>query len=133
MWVEVRRSGKIHRQEYERGIATSEVRLVKESWYKGIDVKDLAEDRHDQLASCPTRRSSAKSKYDADLLVQRFREYAYLTKGMWLSFVDETLGHVDLTFYFEGGIQSFVRHLNQEREVCHRGPIYVEREWTAPR
>src|SRR5687767_5981477 len=43
MWVEVRRSGKLYRQEYERGIPKGDVRPVKESWYHGPDTGDLAE------------------------------------------------------------------------------------------
>jgi DNA gyrase subunit B len=126
MWVEVRRSGKIHRQEYERGIPTTPVRLVKDSLYKGIDVKDLADTG---TTSCfvPDKQIFGEVVIDADLLVQRFREYAYLTKGIWLSFIDET-SDTNLTFYFEGGIQSFVRHLNKGREVMFPRPIYVERE-----
>jgi DNA gyrase subunit B len=126
MWVEVRRSGKLYRQEYERGIPASEVRTVKESWYKGIDVKDLAETG---TTSCflADKQIFGEVAFDAQMLVQRFREYAYLTKGIWLSFVDEG-SDTHLTFYFEGGIQSFVRHLNKGREVLFPRPIYVERE-----
>ncbi len=126
MWVEVRRSGKIYRQEYERGIPTSAVRAVKESWYEGIDVKGLAE-TGTTSSFLPDKQVFGEVVIDADLLVQRFREYAYLTKGIWLSFIDET-SETDLTFYFEGGIQSFVRHLNKDREVLFPRPIYVERE-----
>ncbi len=129
MWVEVRRSGKIHRQEYERGIPTSAVKLVKESWYKGIDVKDLAE-TGTTSSFLPDSQIFGDVTIDADLLMQRFREYAYLTKGIWLSFVDEGSG-TNMTFYFEGGIQSFVRHLNKDREIMFPRPIYVERELDA--
>ena len=61
------------------------------------------------------------------MLLQRFREASYLTKGVWLSFVDERCDE-EVTFYFEGGIQSFVRHLNKDREVLFSRPIYVERQ-----
>jgi DNA gyrase subunit B len=126
MWVEVRRSDKIYRQEYERGIPTTAVRQVKDSWYKGIDVKNQADTG---TTSCfrPDPDIFKEVQIDAELLVQRFREYAYLTKGVWLSFVDET-SDTNLTFYFEGGIQSFVRHLNKDREVLFPRPIYMERE-----
>ncbi len=99
---------------------------MKDSLYKGIDVKDLADTG---TTSCfvPDKQIFGEVVIDADLLVQRFREYAYLTKGIWLSFVDE-LSDTHLTFYFEGGIQSFVRHLNKGREVLFPRPIYVERE-----
>jgi DNA gyrase subunit B len=126
MWVEVRRGGKLYRQEYERGIPTSGVRTVKESWYKGPDTQNFAESG---TTSCflPDDEIFHELEIDASLLLNRFREYAYLTKGIWLTFVDEKSG-VDLTFYFEGGIQSYVRHLNKGREVLFPRPIYIERE-----
>ena len=126
MWVEVRRGGKIYRQEYERGIPKTAVRTVKESRYAATDTKGLAE-------TGTTSSFLADStifqdvEMDATVLLQRFREAAYLTKGIWISFVDER-DDQDLTFYFEGGIQSFVRHLNKDREVLFSRPIYVERE-----
>jgi DNA gyrase subunit B len=126
MWVEVRRNGKLYRQEYERGIPQSEVRVVKESWYKGPDVGDLA-DTGTTSSFLPDKQIFGELEFDGASLVQRFREYAYLTKGIWLSFIDET-SDKNLTFYFEGGIQSFVRHLNKGREVLFSRPIYMEKE-----
>jgi DNA gyrase subunit B len=126
MWVEVRRGAKLYRQEYERGIPTTAVRPVKESWYKGIDTGNQAETG---TTSCfvPDRQIFGELDFDANSLLQRFREYAYLTKAVWLSFVDEKADK-DLTFYFEGGIQSFVRHLNKGRDVLFSRPIYIEKE-----
>jgi DNA gyrase subunit B len=126
MWVEVRRGGKLYRQEYERGIPKSDVRPVKESWYGGPDTGDLA----------PTGTTSSflfdkdifkEIDFDSSILLLRFREYAYLTKGIWLTFIDERVG-LETTFHFEGGIQSFVRHLNKGREVLFSQPIYIERQ-----
>jgi DNA gyrase subunit B len=102
------------------------VRAVKESWYKGPDVGSLA-DTGTTSWFLPDKQIFADVEMDSSLLLTRFREYAYLTKGIWLSFVDET-ADIDLTFYFEGGIQSFVRHLNKGREVLFPRPIYIERE-----
>jgi DNA gyrase subunit B len=126
MWVEVRRGGKLYRQEYERGIPKTPVRPVKESWYAGQDTDGIAETG---TTSCflPDPDIFPEVEFDATALLQRFREYAYLTKGVWLSFVDERAER-DVTFYFEGGIQSFVRHLNRDREVLFPRPIYVERQ-----
>ena len=64
--------------------------------------------------------------YDFETLAQRFREVAYLTKGLWISFVDERQ-ELETNFYFEGGIQSFVRHINIERVAVNKTPFYVER------
>ena len=60
------------------------------------------------------------------MLVQRFREMAYLTKGLRIRFIDEREER-ETSFYFEGGIRSFVRHLNREKILLHKQPFYVER------
>ena len=66
------------------------------------------------------------AKYDVDNLLQRVREIAYLNKALEITLVDETKDTTE-TFYFEGGIVSFVRHLNRNRVVQHRFPIYVSK------
>jgi DNA gyrase subunit B len=126
MWVEVRRNGKIYRQEYKRGIPQTPVRPVKESWYKG---PVSAEEAETGTTSCflPDSEIFGDIEFDPTILLQRFREAAYLTKGIWLSFTDER-SDCEVTFYFEGGIQSFVRHLNKDREVLFSRPIYMERQ-----
>src|SRR4051794_13618760 len=84
MWVEVRRDGKIYRQEYERGIPTTEVRPVKESLYKGPDTGGEAETG--TTSSFLFDKDIFKElDFDSSLLLLRFREYAYLTKGIWLA------------------------------------------------
>ncbi|MBI4491724.1 MAG: DNA topoisomerase (ATP-hydrolyzing) subunit B [Chloroflexi bacterium] len=65
--------------------------------------------------------------YNFDALAQRFRETAYLTKGLRIKFVDERHER-DYSFYFEGGIVSFVRHLNKTRTVLQPQPMYVEKQ-----
>jgi DNA gyrase subunit B len=126
VWVEVRRGGKIYRQEYERGKPTTELKVVKESKYAGPDVGDLA-DTGTTTCFLPDSEIFHDIQFDPALLLQRFREASYLTKGIWLSFVDERTDS-EMTFYFEGGISSFVRHLNKDREVLFSRPIYVEKE-----
>jgi DNA gyrase subunit B len=64
--------------------------------------------------------------YSFETIVQRLRESAYLTKGVWITFIDERSDR-ERSFYFEGGLQSFVRHLNRNKEALHSRPIYVER------
>jgi DNA gyrase subunit B len=126
MWVEVRRNGKIYRQEYQRGIPKSEVRPVKDSRYQGTDTGDLAV-TGTTSSFMPDPEFFEGLTVEGGTLVQRFREYAYLTKGIWLSYVDE-IADKNLTFYFEGGIRSYVRHLNKGREVLFSRPIYMEKE-----
>ncbi len=126
MWVEVRRGGKLYRQEYSRGKPLTDLKIVKESKYAGPDVDDLAP-TGTTSSFLPDKEIFSEIEFDPALLLQRFREASYLTKGIWLSFVDERTDK-EMTFYFEGGISSFVRHLNKDREVLFNRPIYVEKE-----
>jgi DNA gyrase subunit B len=65
--------------------------------------------------------------YSFELISERLRESAYLTKTIWITFIDERNDR-ERSFYFEGGIQSFVRHLNRNKDALHPRPIYVERK-----
>src|ERR1051326_6627853 len=67
------------------------------------------------------------TEYSFDTISQRPRESAYPTKGVWITLIDERVDR-ERSFYFEGGLQSFVRHLNRNKEVLHARPIYVERK-----
>src|SRR2546428_12899968 len=64
--------------------------------------------------------------FDFDTVAQRLREAAYLNKALWIAFRDERTDR-EASFYFDGGIVSFVRHLNNQHPVLHPKPVYVER------
>ena len=64
--------------------------------------------------------------YKFDTLVQRFREMAFVAQGVWIRFVDERNDR-EMTFYFEGGLTSFVRYLNRNRENLH-SVVHVEKD-----
>ena len=66
------------------------------------------------------------TEYTFDTIVSRLRESAYLTKGVWITLRDER-NERERSFYFEGGLVSFVRHLNRNKETLHVRPIYVDR------
>ncbi len=119
LWVEVRKDGKVYRQEYERGIPRADVKQSGKC--------DPAE--HGTTTSWLADDSIFKDglDYDYDTLAERFREVAYLTKGLWFRFVDERRD-AELNFYFEGGIQSFVRERNRGQAVMNKNPIYLEKE-----
>jgi DNA gyrase subunit B len=68
--------------------------------------------------------------YSFEVISQRLRESAYLTKGVWITLIDERADR-ERSFYFEGGLESFVRHLNRNKEVLHDRPVYVERKENA--
>jgi DNA gyrase subunit B len=120
--VEVRRNGKIYRQEYRRGVPTGPVKTVGQSapGDHGTTTSFLAD----------TEIFTAGLDYNFDQLIQWFRETAYLTRGLKLTLIDERTDR-EMTFYFEGGIVSFVRHLNRNRSVVHDRPFYVLRETPA--
>ena len=76
----------------------------------------------------PGRRDMFESTdYSFDTIAQRVRESAYLTKGVWITLRDERVDR-ERSFYFEGGLVSFVRHLNRNKETLHHRPIYTERK-----
>jgi DNA gyrase subunit B len=115
--VEVRQKGQVFAQEYERGKRTGPVKAIGPA----TDTGTLTIFR-------PDRTIFDTTEFDYDILLQRFREMCYLNKGLMISFIDERPGKEnEMTFYFEGGVQSFVRHLNKHRKVVHHDPIYIER------
>jgi DNA gyrase subunit B len=123
MEVQVRRDGKIYRQRYERGRPVTPVQVVGKapSGETGTRTIFLADD---------SIFHSLDFKFD--ILLQRFREMAFLTRGLTICFVDRREvdgkpGDREISFYFEGGIASFVRYLNKNRGVLHP-PVYAERQ-----
>ena len=111
----VKRDGKLYQQEYKRGIPQGGVIEAGEANDTGTIITFLADEE-----------IFGKVSYDFDTLSQRLREMAYLNKELEISLKDETEDR-EKTFYFEGGISSFVRHLNRNRVVRHRQPIYLSK------
>ncbi len=116
MWVEVRRNGKVYRQEYSRGKPTTDIKVVGEATSTGTTSTFL-----------PDTQIFGDAQMETDVLLQRFREMAYLNAGLTLRIVDER-SDLDHTFYFEGGVASFVRHLNHNRNALYPKPIYITRD-----
>jgi DNA gyrase subunit B len=116
--VDVKRNGKIYRQEYKKGVPQSDLQIVG-------DARDI-NDTGTTTTFLADQEVFGDARYDVDALLQRLREVAYLNKDLEINFRDETKD-TTTTFYFEGGIVSFVRHLNRNRVVQHRYPIYVSK------
>lgn len=108
--VEVKRDGKIYFQRYERGYPTTPVQVIGKVDPSQTGTKTTF--RYDDEIF------KGDLDYRFDTLVQRFREMAFVTQGVTIYFLDERTGQ-EMTFYFEGGITSFVRYLNRNREVLH--------------
>src|SRR3954453_3141769 len=118
LWVESARDGKIWRQEYARGKPTTAVKQIGPSDGRtGTTTGFMADAQVFETI-----------EFSFETISQRLRESAYLNKGVWIKFVDaRVVPSNEKSFYFEGGLVSFVQHLNKGRDVLHPLPIYVER------
>jgi DNA gyrase subunit B len=116
MRVESARDGYVYAQEYVRGKPTTSVKKI-----------GPAGDRRGtrtQFRADPQMFET--TEFSFELISTRLRESAYLTKGVWITLTDERLDR-ERSFYFEGGLVSFVRHLNRNKEALHTRPIYCEK------
>ncbi len=113
--VFVRRDGKLYHQRYERGKPVTQVEAI-----------GTAEGTGSRTVFRPDQTIFKSLDYRFDVLAERFREMAFLTKGLWIVFVDERSAR-EMTFHFEGGVTSFVRYLNRGRETLHE-PFHVEKQ-----
>jgi DNA gyrase subunit B len=116
--VEVRRDGKVHLQRYERGYPKEPVREIGKAKTGVTGTRTTF--KYDPLIFTETL------EFRFDTLVQRFREMAFVTRGTTIFFLDERSNR-EVTFYFEGGITSFVRYLNRNRETLHP-VVHVEKD-----
>ena len=115
--VEVWRDGKTHYQRFQRGYPTGPVEVIGKAL-------------PNRTGTCTTFKFDPEIfkgnlDYRYDTLVQRFREMAFVTRGVMICFLDERTDR-EMTFYFEGGITSFVRYLNRNRQVIHP-VVFVEK------
>jgi DNA gyrase subunit B len=128
MRVEVLRDKKRYLQEYRNGGApTGRVRLTggQSEANKGLDPG--WDRRHGtRTFFTPDATIFETLDYSWDTIATRLRESAYLNKGVWIRLSDERVDR-EKNFYFEGGVTSFVRHLNRRRDVLNPKPIHVER------
>jgi len=113
--VNVMRDGKVFQQDYREGIPQGEVTEVGKAESTGTIITFLADEE-----------IFGDVRYDFNTLSERLREMAYLNKGLEISIHDERTDS-EQTFYFEGGITSFVRHLNRNRVVRHHTPVYISK------
>lgn len=122
--AEVYRDGKIHKQDYERGKAQSEVAVAGETKKRGTKITfKLDHQIFDTL------------EFSLDTLMTRFRQQSYLTRGITISIADERSERSEddkelprlYRFHFEGGIASYVRHLNESKEYIGT-PIWFSKD-----
>ncbi len=115
--VEVRRDGEVYRQEFERGVPKGPVEVVGETDGTGTTISFL-----------PDSEIFEELEMNADTLLQRLRETAFLTKGLLIRFVDERADGKTAEFHYEGGIKDFVAYINDAKDAIHKHIVYLEGE-----
>ena len=115
MAVNVHRGGKIYTQEYERGAPKSDLKVSGKTTKTGTEITFY-----------PDETIFETTAIDYDTVLDRLRHAAYLTKGIHTSIEDERTG-IRHGFYFEGGIISYVKHLNVGKDVVDDDIFYVDK------
>ena len=118
--VEISQNGKVHRQRYERGKVIYPLQVVGECdiEYTGTKVTFL-----------PDKEIFEETVFDFDTLKQRFREMAFLTKGLRIVITDDRPEEpMERSFHYEGGIKEFVQYLNKSKTPLYEQIIYCEGE-----
>ncbi len=113
--VEIRRDGKVYAQQYDRGVPRKRLAQTGRTDHTGTTVKFLADDQIFEAV-----------EYRFDILASRLRELAFLNRGVRITLEDEREGGKEQEFYYEGGIVSFVEHLNRAKGKIHNKVIYLE-------
>jgi DNA gyrase subunit B len=116
--AEVRRDGKVWRQEFARGEPAGEVELIGKS----------DEETGTTISFKPDHEVFEELELSTETLVQRLRETAFLTRALRITLVDERAGGERHEFYYEGGIRDFVAFVNRAKEPVHRHIVYFEGE-----
>ena len=124
-WVEVtiQRDGGLYQMAFEKGKTVKKLEKIGSSKKTGTKVRFLADDTIFET-----------QEFDYDVLETRFREMAFLTKGLKITFEDkrDPEKQKKVEFCFEGGLKSFVEFLNKNKECLHKDPIYIEKDGEVP-
>ncbi len=116
--AEVERDGKVFRQEFARGVPTGDMKPVGMSKETGTTISFL-----------PDAEIFEELDFSAETLRQRFRETAFLTRGLRIIFTDERAGGGEaVEFHYEGGIRDFVSYVNESKEPVHKRIAFFEGE-----
>jgi DNA gyrase subunit B len=116
--VEVHRDGKLHFQRYIRGVPEHPVAVTSDTSKQGTVTRFK-----------PDKQIFEDIEFSFDLLSNRLRELAFLTKGIHIAVADErTLPKKSHIFHFDGGVKSFIEYLNKNKELIHQEPVYFDSE-----
>jgi len=114
MTATVKRDGKIHRQTYSRGVPKTELEILGNTEETGTIISFY-----------PDTTIMAEPDWNFGIISGRVREMAYLNKGLTIHIIDERDNNRQQTYYFEGGITGYIRHLNRHKNVINRLPAYI--------
>ena len=116
--VEVSREGKVHYQRYERGVTVTELKIIGEAHSTGT-----------KTTFKPDGEIFEELIFDYNILLNRFREMAFLNKGVKIVLIDNRSEESnEEVLHYEGGIISYVEYLNRKETVLHEAPIYISGE-----
>jgi DNA gyrase subunit B len=116
--VEVHREGKVHYQKFHRGVPAADLEVIGTTDRTGTKIHF----KPDGDIFTET------TVFEYDTLASRLRELAFLNKGLRIKITDMREEEKSDEFHYEGGIASFVEHLNRTRETLHETPIHIEGE-----
>lgn len=113
----VKRDGKMYEQRFEKGKTVTELTVIKEN-VRGTGTI---------IEFMPDNTIFETLNFDKNVLAKRFREMAFLNKGVKIEFADEREGYKEL-FHYEGGIKSFVEYINKSKKPLDHEVMYIEGE-----
>lgn len=116
--VYVHLNGKVHYQKYKRGVPQFDLKIIGDTDRTGTTIHFKPD----------PEIFTETTEFDFETLSTRTRELAFLNKGLKLTIEDKRDEAKKLEFHYEGGIKSYVEHLNRSKEVLHDDPIYIESE-----
>lgn len=127
MWAEVKRNGKLYRQEYERGEPKGPVREVKESNFQS-PIFNLQLHSGTTITFLPDKKIFSTTAFDFEVIKKAIRERAYLVPTLYFHLFDlGTEEQREVHYYFEGGIKSLVEKINENKAVLHR-TIFIQKK-----
>jgi DNA gyrase subunit B len=113
--LQISRDGHVWSQDYERGKPMTELAKGEPTKAHGTKITFL-----------PDLEIFEEIGFDFDTLAERLRETAFLTRGLKIELIDERGETNSVVFQYEGGIEDFVRHLNENKDAVHKKVIYFE-------
>ena len=126
LWVEVRRDGKIHRQEYKRGTPKTEVKIITESGI-AMHAPRIHPKTGTTVSFLPDTSIFSTIEFEFDVIKKALRERAYLVPKLYFHMIDFRAEEIkEVSYYFEGGIVSLIEKLNENKKQLH-DVIYIQK------